>query len=726
MMLRNLSWANWKENMKRRNWTAVLCMVILLFLLPIRSVMEVSRMRSESYFAALTAQEQMKTLVLGFENSVSTSLFLMGAGVCFGFLFAVQGFHWLFSRRKTDLYLSVPVSAKRRFFLIYVNGVSFYVVSYLTALILAWITGGALGVLTPRTVGISLLAFVIHMAGFLAAYHIGILSVMLSGNLLVTMLGYGVLCVYEPALRYLNQYLHAHFYKTYTYRTDGLTFFFASPILNYAELNSMLSSFSNYGETDWLAAVKGLLLLLAWIVVLGALSYQLYRKRPVEAYHRALAFPVMKGVLRILLLVPFSLMAGCWFRILSGENTLFFIIGMGAGLLLGHCLIQLVYETDLRAIWKKKGQVLLAGVLVALVFVTYQYDLTGYDSYLPELDKIESVAIEETGYDEFYYYTDAFTGKDGYSWYRQGQQLDQMKTADPALLGALVQLVQADRHLQSREDYADGDYVKWDVRYRLKGGRSVYRKIRFQPETLEEAVNTVYRNEAYQNARYQIYAEDFGTYVGRMEASYSDGVREYRYSGDMERLLEVFREDFRTYDFTMIRKSLPQGKLTFCYYPDETEKEVCLEWSYPVYGDFMETLELLADTGTYEKSKNGSGLQPEEVAYIIVSNDNQMTSGAGSGTAVDYDYQYVEETFQEREEIAQILPALYPASLYQISGTEVYEYPRETSLGATVELNREALKRAPGVADWDEDSYFYVLEGKIPQFVWDRTRPESE
>ena len=34
-----------------------------------------------------------------------------------------QGFSWLYSRKKTDMYMSVPVSSGKRYFTIYLNGI---------------------------------------------------------------------------------------------------------------------------------------------------------------------------------------------------------------------------------------------------------------------------------------------------------------------------------------------------------------------------------------------------------------------------------------------------------------------------------------------------------------------------------------------------------------------------------------------------------------------------
>ena len=66
-------------------------------------------------------------------------------------LFAVQGFSWLDSRRKLDLYLSVPVSTRRRFAVVYRNGAAVFAVCYFVMLLLALPAAAVMGAPFQRT-----------------------------------------------------------------------------------------------------------------------------------------------------------------------------------------------------------------------------------------------------------------------------------------------------------------------------------------------------------------------------------------------------------------------------------------------------------------------------------------------------------------------------------------------------------------------------------------------
>lgn len=129
----------------------------------------------------------------------------------FAILFAVQGFCWLYSRRKTDLYFSVPESLKKRYMLICGNGIMVYSFSTLTALLLDWIIGAAFHGMTGILAAQSLLAWFVEQLAFIAMYQVALVAVMLTGNILTALLGCAVFFSYELAVRFLIDELKTMF-----------------------------------------------------------------------------------------------------------------------------------------------------------------------------------------------------------------------------------------------------------------------------------------------------------------------------------------------------------------------------------------------------------------------------------------------------------------------------------------------------------------------------------
>ncbi len=218
MTSKRLFWAKWKENTKRRGWTFLLGFVVLLFLMPISGLIELNSLHNAMGHALLSGADAEEIAMrygemrqafasrTGF--SEETVVYCLVCAV----LFAVQGFSFLFDQRKMDLYMSVPVSAPKRFWLLWANGIAMFGGSYLVSLLAGWGIGAAYQVMDPEMLAESVLAFLVNTLAFIAMYQVALLAVMLTGNILSALLGSFVLFVYEPVLRLLFGALKSSFF----------------------------------------------------------------------------------------------------------------------------------------------------------------------------------------------------------------------------------------------------------------------------------------------------------------------------------------------------------------------------------------------------------------------------------------------------------------------------------------------------------------------------------
>ena len=128
MILKKSYWAKWLENNRRRSWTFLLCLVMALFCGPLYLMVVLTGLQNnyanDSVYNAAQAAESLRELIQSRITDVIgfSSIHVLFAAF-FAILFAVQGFSWLYSRRKTDLYFSVPESLKKRYMLICGNGI---------------------------------------------------------------------------------------------------------------------------------------------------------------------------------------------------------------------------------------------------------------------------------------------------------------------------------------------------------------------------------------------------------------------------------------------------------------------------------------------------------------------------------------------------------------------------------------------------------------------------
>lgn len=760
MTSKSLYWAKWKENIKRRGWTFVLCFVGLFLFFPVVNIIVLNNMQRSLEEAAQYYEmnaEELARYVTDMKEVLAGNLgFSVSFGLCmalFAILFAVQGFSFLYSRRKMDLYMSVPVSGPKRFIMLWANGILMFFLCYLPNLILTWGIGAAFGVMDAELLAGSVLAFFGNMIAFTAMYQLALLAVLLTGNVLTALLGCSVLFVYEWIVRVLFGELKSRFFISYCRadqnRLNDLPLF--TPFCGYLNLGNRIqyegSSISGYGsygyfsyvyETNWCSALftEGLLLLLA-AFVLGAIVYLVFRKRKTESYNQSVAFPGMKGVLEFFLLVPFSLAVSLLVCDMADDENFFLFAGAFGGLLIGHGIIQLIYERDLKAVIRKKGVFFTSLAATALVLVLFRFDLTGFDSYFPKREKIESVSVSlETDYDNFGWRrlegsTDASLGVD--------RLLGQMNSSDTATVDAVFHMVEtwqkagmptgADNTYSARmneavvELTADGsdtgqEREPWEdsnwfvVRYNLTDGRSVYRRFLVDASLCGEDLNTVMNDASYRNLRYQIYTDEFERAADSMKIVYFDGKQELLYTTDKKELLAALRRDFESYDFELIDTQLPCGVLRFSM-PD-TKSYRGYDWSYPVYESFSDTIRVLAENdiaaGTGE-----SILAPEDVKEITVSYyvyDDAYEQDAEIFETGEVPEQLIVCTFEEKEEIAQILEGMYTVQLADAAGEEfkrVAQY--EPRFSVSVSLTPEAMKNR-----YTADDLFF-LKGRVPQFV---------
>lgn len=136
MTSKNSFWDSMKENNRRRVWVwavAILCQfsvyvgILMIYLSRVRQWNSKGNYKTlEEYTNAL---HEAARYALGFKDD-----FCLLTAAFLALIIGIQGFSYLYDRKKVDMYHSVPVSRGRRFFTVYVNGILIYLVSTLTAL----------------------------------------------------------------------------------------------------------------------------------------------------------------------------------------------------------------------------------------------------------------------------------------------------------------------------------------------------------------------------------------------------------------------------------------------------------------------------------------------------------------------------------------------------------------------------------------------------------------
>lgn len=202
MTSKNSFLASCRENHKRRIWVWIVAVLSQLLLYGGMMMIYLSRIRgyqaNGDYRSPAGFQEAMCRAArdaLAFSDNLYGTIFILAA------IIGMQGFSYLYDRRKVDMYHSVPVSKDKRFAVVYLNGIFIYLAANLSGMILGTVIAVSQKAVNVDVLANAGLAFVWNLFLFLAVYHMMILAVMLTGNRFVTVCVFLAFALYELCLQ---------------------------------------------------------------------------------------------------------------------------------------------------------------------------------------------------------------------------------------------------------------------------------------------------------------------------------------------------------------------------------------------------------------------------------------------------------------------------------------------------------------------------------------------
>ncbi len=711
MTSRNLFWVRCKENNKRRIWVWIVSILLQIVAYPAVMTVYLSRIQfwnKEGMYATAAlykaALHEAAADAIGFQPK--TYIFVMILALLIG----MQGFSYLYDRKKIDMYHSVPIPMESRYATIYWNGIASYLIPCIASVaiaILIALTQGAMGVAVLVECGY---AFVLNLVFLLVIYHTTILVVMLTGNIVIT----GFLIFGFSFLEYFVVQLY-----------NGMKYTFFDTADNYfTNLEPQLSPIYDYAmkvyelkwETDLMKIGDMIFpMYIKWLVlmaVLGVIAYLCYWKKPAESAGKAIAFGKVKPVLKIVVAVMTGI--GICYVVYEAAyyNVWITVLAMLVGTALCCGAMEVVFEFDIRAMIKHLVSTGISVAAVLVVFCIYHFDLFGYDTYIPDVDEVESVAIC-TGT----YYQDYFEEKDGYEYNGFEYIMDYEYYEQNMFLTSVEEVCELANKSQKIEAEEMGEGRQFYVLYRLKSGRQVSRifYVDFEDASNEKLLNEIVGNREYIDGVYQIAKADKVLDNKSLEISYSNGTVEKTLpSIDAAEIKEAWLKDMEQFDFSFARHNRPCGTIEY-YFTDGY-----YVWNLPIYESFNNTISYLKEKNAYYPVE----LNPEDIASVTVTNYHYslyeetpvVTNGYAEATAESVgvtEVADVTKTFNDPEEIAEIVAHIYPTNL-ELNWNSVDELERDYEI--TI-----AFK---GGADYPYGAgyyYYQFLHGEVPEFVAEAT-----
>lgn len=659
MTLKNSFLADAFENMKRRNWVFWLSFLSFLFYFPGYLVLNLNNIRSRyegvtDSASLIRMQERMnETVEVLFLLNGFMPVLIIGLAVLIG----MQGFVYLHNKRQVDFYHSQPVSRKRRFAVLWFNGIVIFLVTYLINMLLGMAVAAVFGCMSGVIITGALKALLQYFLLFLSIYNLSIIAVLLTGNTLVSLLAMGLLLGYELAARAMTVVMAASFFLTYGNGQENKIFdTLLSPIVTiykYILLGGKEYNYSQYGDETYTYG-KTALGLLVLAVIFGIVGFFLYQKRASESHGNSISFPKIKEFVRFALLLVFG--SFCTFAVyyVAGESVVLGILGAFISIALGHAIIQLIYEVDFRTIRKKWLTATLSLVAVILVFLGFKYDWTGYDKRIPKQSKVESVYVSliAEGFGNSNYIM-----MDGTEVYHQ-YKARRMEITD---LDTIYKLLENRERISMNTRTFDGTYAAIDINFRLKNGNTDYRRFYLKYEENFDLLDEIYHMEEYQLANNQVMEDDFVENYRIVSATYNNGSGNGAttpINADMQALVEAYKKDVENAKYTEVYYHYPKAQITLFGIGFRNE-EYRNAWNILIYDSYQNTLALLEESGIYvEHTFEESYINSIQKIEVRLDDYKLLTPTANE--QVSYLEAYKTAIYTNREVFGKILENAVP------------------------------------------------------------------
>ena len=693
-----------KEDFRRRLWAVALVFLAFFFTLPIGLALNMENAANSNYYryndyepfiqdGTMTDLQykarllELKTEVVlnGVEYGNGMIAFLMiTAAVVIG----VSSFAYLHNKKKVDFYHSIPVRREALFGAQFSGGIFMVGAAYGFNLLL--LTGVALsyGVPAGRILGAMAGGWALNMLYYALMYSVAVAAMMMTGNIVVGVLGTGVFFFFLPGvMMLLGWYCETFFVTTARYMWSSDQSPFTWGVRYLSPFSVYINSFG-WKMNELVKHVPELICTILAFLAVATLDLELYRKRPSEAAGKAMAFKKSMPPVRILLVLGIGLAGGMFFWSLQSRLR-WGLFGTMVSVVLTHCIVEIIYHFDFKKMFCHRLQLGLCLAAGILAFLSFRYDWYGYDSYIPSKEEIVSASLD-IGVDSSWLSDKTFeTGSDGKLQRRYADPYEyieeNMVLTDKEAVMSMVEegrkraLEGRDERLGIRKAVAridgyhsnaarsiggadgptsiflamktgskeDSEQEKFEtnmtVCYRLANGREVRRSYSLPLSAVMDSYEALYRQDAYKEGMYRILSQEPGQVkqVLYREADQVMGVSQD--SRVQEAVLKAYQQDMRELTVEERLVEMPVGSLVFMTDQENTYLQQQRQTTrsafggmeryqvedvsqyWPVYLSFERTIELLKEQGI----EPGTCLAPEKVERITFDVQNYFYEQQG-------------------------------------------------------------------------------------------------
>ena len=513
---------------------------------------------------------------LGPQNNMMFYISLIIAILC-----GLQGFSYLHSEKKLILYLGLPLKRTLLFWHSYICGILIMMIPCIVSRIICiFLARDSQGNALYFAAG----GILMNVLGFLLIYNLVILIILLTGRIWAALAGTAIALVYGTYFigtvieKYCTAFLN-NYYKINM--VEELTAVL-SPIRLYGNMAGV-NDYSIYDNWNIEDKAEYLFIAAAAILISGLLALFLFNLRPAESTGKALAFKKSKGFIKILLQIPLSLIIGYYSMQLSvkDRSVLLLLGGIIIGSFLLGGILEILDKADIKAFIGNKYQTFTITVICILISGAFIFDIWNYDSFLPDSDEIEAVAVSINGLE-----TDYLLNYDPAVDYAAEDRLNIMNLTGRNKINALNWLYK----VMDTDKSQALTFVS--VAYKYHNDQIKYRRYAIAGQKQIEEFSAIYESEEYKQGTIPLAGEEKPSGHSFL---WSNGVETYHLDftdEENQELLDCYRADLAKLNIEqLIEYRTPIGLLKMTEWNEENGRE-----GY-IYPSFETTIGYLISKG---------------------------------------------------------------------------------------------------------------------------------
>ncbi len=508
----------------------------------------------------------------------------------------IFGFRHVFSKKMVDQYHSIPMTRKELFLINYINGfLIWFVPMFIGSLICAALAAGFLADFSAWTMvmGDWLISMANFIIAFLLVYHVAIAAVMLSGNIINTLISGAILGLGAIAFAGMVEVFSASYFDTYySFFSDSfIDIIWASPLA--AAIYQLVLSSPDAGEVLHVSTV---VMNLIMVVAMWFAGLLLYLRRPSELAEQGLKIKPVQMVFKAVSVILAGMCGWMLFDLINNRLPWMVFGAVLAGVLC-YGTLDIIFHMDFKAFFANKVQMGVTVLAAVLIGFGFYYDWIGYDTYVPKKEDIQDMGVHINSFGQGSLYSK--------------ENIDNMKYTNQDVIYDFLNT--ATKSMEKRP--VESNSARAYVRVTEKSGKTYYRQYQVM-DTEEEIVVPILRDESYiennvlipqwiiddadvlklDRARFETYQDEYDIYSGK----------------DLQKIFEAYNSDMLSNPDLFIY----QNEKVLCQIYARNNSGEYYYLRLDVYESMERTISTMKELGYGYVLEE---ITPEDVEYIILS-----------------------------------------------------------------------------------------------------------